>query len=325
MSSLVLRLKVHSLIDENSGDDGVFVKVFDLRPVEGVLLPAFTAGAHIDLAAGDGWIRQYSLLNDPSETHRYMIAIALEPDGRGGSRYFHQRVKTGDILHASVPRCHFALNEDAAHSVLIAGGIGITPIWSMAQRLIGLGKSFELHYGARSARSAPLLPRITSAMASAGARFHTRFEREPDGGFLDIRRIVAQAPKGSHIYACGPSGLLDAYLEACSSLAADQVHLERFAAVQSAVIDGGFTVELAKTGLTVDIKAGETILAALQAAGLSPDHSCAEGLCGACETKVLDGIPDHRDCVLSEAEKARNQTMMICCSGARTARLVLDL
>ena len=325
MSGLELRLKVHSLSDENAGEDGVFVKVFDLRPVEGVLLPAFSAGAHIDLAAGGGLIRQYSLLNDCAETHRYVIAIALEPEGRGGSRYFHQQVKAGDILQASVPRCHFALNEEGAHSVLIAGGIGITPIWSMAQRLIRLGKSFELHYGARSARSAPLLPRITSAMATAGARLHTRLEREPGGGFLDIKGIVAQAPKGSHLYACGPSGLLDAYLEACSSLAADHIHYERFAATQAVASDGGFTVKLAKTGLTVAIKSGETILAALLAAGLSPDHSCTEGLCGACETKVLGGIPDHRDSVLSEAEKARNQTMMICCSGAKTLSLVLDL
>ncbi len=325
MSSLVLRLKIHRLMDEITGDDGVFVKVFDLRPVEGDLLPAFSAGAHIDLAAGGGLIRQYSLLNDCAETHRYVIAIALEPDGRGGSRYFHQQVEVADILRASIPRCHFALDEDGAHSVLIAGGIGITPIWSMVQQLLRLGKSFELHYGARSARSAPLLPRITKAMATSGARLHTRFEREPGGGFLDVQRIVAQAPKDSHVYACGPSGLLDAYLAACSELATDKVHYERFVAAQAGASDGGFTVELAKTGLTINVKTGETILAALLASGLSPDHSCTEGLCGACETKVLDGIPDHRDSVLSEVEKSRNQTMMICCSGAKTQKLVLDL
>ena len=325
MSGLPLILTVHGLIEEGSADDGVFVKVFDLRAVGHGSLPTFEAGAHIDLAAGDGLIRQYSLLNDPSESHRYVVAIALESEGRGGSRYFHEQVETGATLHASAPRCHFALSEAAGHSVLIAGGIGITPIWSMAQRLIRLGKSFELHYGARSARSAPLLPRITSAMMAANAKLHTRFEHEPGGGFLDIRGIIASAPEGTHFYACGPSGLLDAYLEACSYLPAEQVHYERFAAVHPLASDGGFTVELAKAGLTVEIKAGETILAALLAAGLTPDHSCAEGLCGACETKVIEGIPDHRDDVLSEAEKAGNQTMMICCSGAKTPKLVLDL
>ncbi|MDI7773900.1 PDR/VanB family oxidoreductase [Asticcacaulis sp. EMRT-3] len=321
MTDSPLQVRVHHLMDRSPGTADA-VRILDLRPVADTVLPSFEAGAHIDIHAGAGIVRQYSLLNDPAETHRYVVAVALDAESRGGSRWIHDWVEPDDLLTISAPRCHFHLVEDAAHSVLIAGGIGITPIWAMAQRLMALGRSFELHYGARRAATAPLLDDMVCALQDSG-RFHTRFE-ESDGR-LDLKGILAAAPAGSHVYACGPAAMLDAYLAASQGLPSDCIHYERFAATIEAASEGGFTVELARRQMKIDVQSGQTILDALKTAGVNAPHSCAEGICGACETAILSGVADHRDSVLSDAEKAAGKTMMICCSGAKTPNLVLDL
>jgi len=322
MTDTRLQVRVHQLDEVAPGVAGA-VRILDLRPIGSDQLPPFTAGAHIDVHAGAELVRQYSLLNDPSETHRYVVAIALDANSRGGSRWVHDWIEPNDTLTISTPRCHFHLIEDAPHSVFIAGGIGITPLWAMAQRLITLGRSFELHYGARSEATAPLLADISTALQGSQYAFQSRFEDAQ--GRLDLAAIVNAAPAGSHYYACGPAGMLEAYLSAASGMPTEQVHYERFASTVEVASEGGYTVELARRQMTVEVAAGQTILEALKQAGINAPHSCAEGICGACETTIISGVADHRDSVLSESEKAAGKTMMICCSGAKTSTLVLDL
>jgi ferredoxin-NADP reductase len=324
MTASILRTRVHHVTQVGVAGTPGSVRILDLRDEAGEDLPEFTAGAHIDLTAFGDLVRQYSLLNAPSERHRYCVAIALDPVSRGGSRHFHDWVEEGDVLAISAPRCHFHLIEDAAYSVLIGGGIGVTPIWSMAQRLIALGRPFEFHFGARSAATAPLLQEIRTALDEAGVALHTVFADQDDRG-LDLAGIVARAPAGAHFYACGPGGMLDAYVTATAGVDDGRVHYERFSGTSDAATDGGFEVELARTGRCFRIEPGQTILAALTLHGINVPHSCAEGICGACEARVISGIPDHRDDVLSAAEKASNASIMVCCSGAKSPKLVLDL
>ncbi|MFD1952591.1 PDR/VanB family oxidoreductase [Sphingomonas arantia] len=324
MTDPILRTIVHRVTQIGAPGTAGSVRILDLRAADGADLPAFEAGAHVDLNLADGLIRQYSLLNAPVDRHRYVVAIALEGASRGGSRHLHEQVAEGDRIDVGAPRCHFHLVEDAPYSVLIAGGIGVTPIWSMAQRLIALGRSFEFHYGARSAAAAPLLAEIAAGLAGAGVALHTVFADEDDRG-LDLAGIIARAPADAHFYACGPGGMLDAYLAAGASVPEGRLHYERFAATGEVATAGGFAVELARTGGRYMVEPGQTILDALKLAGINVPHSCAEGICGACEARVISGIPDHRDDVLSPAEKASNASMMVCCSGSRSATLVLDL
>jgi tetrachlorobenzoquinone reductase len=324
MSSPLMRVRVHSIISDVAGNDDGAVKVIDLRPVDDTNLPRFQPGAHIDLYVSPGLTRQYSLVNDADETHRYVIAVLRDEKSRGGSVWLHDWLEAGDHLTISKPRCHFALFEEAAHSVFIAGGIGVTPLWCMAQRQLRLGRSFQFHYGARSRDRAPLIGVLAEKLGGSGC-LQLSYDNPTGGGGLDLKSIVRSAPGNSHFYACGPAGMLDAFIGATAEIPSGQVHLERFGAVASAAVDGGFDVELARSGRTVAVPAGQTILQALKAAGINASHSCAEGICGACEVAVLSGVADHRDAVLTDGEKAAGKTMMICCSGAKTPRLVLDL
>jgi vanillate O-demethylase ferredoxin subunit len=318
------QVRVHQLTQLGAVGAPGAVRILDLRGPDGRELPAFEAGAHVDLIVSGALVRQYSLLNAPEERHRYIVAIALNPASRGGSRHFHDAVREGDTITISAPRCHFHLIENAPYSVLIAGGIGVTPLWAMAQRLIALGRAFEMHFGARSAATAPLLDTIAAGLAAAGVPLHTVFAVEDNRG-LPLTTIVANAPADAHFYACGPGGMLEAYLAAVADVPALQVHYERFAGTLEVATSGAFEVELARTSGCYTVAPGQTILDTLKQHGISVAHSCAEGICGACEVGVLSGIPDHRDEVLSEAERAANSSIMVCCSGSLSPRLVLDL
>ena len=300
------------------------VRLLELARADGGDLPAFTAGAHIDLTLGPSrLVRQYSLLNDASERRRYLIAVAREPRSRGGSDYLHDEIEVGNQIIAGGPRNHFALHEQASHSVLIAGGIGVTPIWCMAQRLEAIGASWELHYAAPSPDQAPLLATI---QAMAGERLNLYFSRMDGGRRVDPEVVLAGVGReGVHYYCCGPQSLLDSFVEATAGLPQDHVHVEHFSPAAPPAIDGGFTLVLAKSRMTIDIPPGQSILETLKQMGLQASYSCSEGVCGSCETVVLEGLPDHRDSVLTEAERASNRTMMICCSGSKTAKLVLDM
>lgn len=297
----------------------------ELRPVGAAAFPAFEAGAHIDLHLPNGLVRSYSLLNAPGETHRYVLGVLKDKASRGGSRCVHEQLRIGHKLTISEPRNNFPLHEDAAHSVLVAGGIGVTPLLSMGRRLQQLGKSFEILFCARSRQSAAFVPDIESL----GAPVHWHFDAEA-GGPPDLKTLLATrgAVPNTHFYACGPSVMLDNFVATCETLGHSNAHIERFSAVEvAASVDArkSYMVELKRTGKTIEITPDRSLLHTLLAQGIDVDHSCEEGICGACETRVLEGQPDHRDSVLSTAEHASNKMMMVCVSGCKSARLVLDL
>ena len=309
-----MQLRVKSVVYE--AED---ILSLELRSPDGSILPAFTAGAHIELHLANGLRRQYSLANPQTERHRYRIGVLKDASGRGGSKFVHESVRPGDILTVEEPRNNFPLTEDAAHTVLIAGGIGITPVWCMAQRLRELGRPWALHYAVRTQARAAFL----DDMEPGWFRLHC--DDAYDGRPLDIAAIVANAPPHTHFYCCGPLPMLAAFEQATAALPLEQIHTEYFQAREPLATAGGFDVVLARGNRTIHVPENGTILDALLAAGVDAGHSCLEGVCGTCETKVIEGIPDHRDTVLTAAERASNRTMMICCSGSKSSRLVLDL
>lgn len=297
----------------------------ELRLQRGGDLPPFTPGAHIDLNLPNGLVRNYSLCNGSDETHRYVIAVLLDRNSRGGSRCVHESLRVGMPITVSAPRNNFALAEDAAYSVLVAGGIGITPLLCMARRLKSLGRSFEVLYFARERKGAAFL----AELQAMGMPLHLHFDKEA-GGPPDLRALLARrAPDAAtHYYACGPAPMLDAFEKSCDALGHAHHHIERFAAVEVAASGEAlksFTVEARRSGKFLPVTADKSILDTLIDAGIDVDRSCCEGVCGTCETRVLDGIPDHRDSVLSAKERATNKTMMVCVGGSKSATLVLDI
>ncbi len=296
------------------------------------MLPPFTAGAHIEIALPGNIARHYSLLNNPNERHRYLIAVRRQSQGRGGSRYMHDELRVGDRLAVSAPRNHFPLNEAASRSVLFAGGIGITPLYSMISRLEALGGDWVLHYAARSQRHAPLLDLLEPLKRAHPERIHLYFEAEPGKPAFDIRNIVSAAGAEDHFYCCGPTPMLDAYQQACKDIAPARVHMEYFGPRQAVPLasesDAGpktFAIDLRRSGMSLSVPPDKSILDVVLEAGIDASFSCGEGFCGYCRTAVLDGEPEHRDTVLDETERAAGNVMMICCSRSCTDRLVLDL
>ena len=294
--------------------------LFEFQSLDGRPLPAYEPGAHIDLHLPSGLLRNYSLTSAAPEPSTYTVGIKRDPASRGGSRYLHDELRVGALLKIGGPRNNFRLRDDAAHTVLIAGGIGITPIWCMVQRLNALGRDWRLHYACRS-RADMAFRRELEAMPQATLHFD-----DESGGFLDIAAIAAAAPEDAHLYCCGPAPMLQAFEAATKDRPREQVHVEYFTAKELAPAKtGGFTVELARSGVEYFIPEGETILNVLLDAGIDIDYSCELGICGACEQRVISGVPEHRDSILSEAEHAENTRVMICCAGCKTDRLVLDL
>lgn len=295
------------------------INLYTFARPDGGSLPSTEPGAHITLNLPNGLERQYSVVCASAVPRAYVVGIKRDPASRGGSTYIHDSLRVGTVLPVRRPRNNFPLVENASHSVLIAGGIGVTPILCMAQRLTDLGRSFELHYSNRSRTDAAFLDRVGRL---AAATLHFDDER---GGLLPIDRIVQGAAADAHLYCCGPAPMLAAFETACAGRAADHIHVEYFTAREEAATSGGFTVRLARSGREVEVPESKTILHALRDAGLEVPSSCEAGVCGACETAVVSGIPDHRDAILSEKERQANATMMICCSGSKTKTLVLDL
>ncbi|MGC3973213.1 MAG: ferredoxin reductase [Nitrospira sp.] len=243
MDAPELELRVHAIDDRVAG-----VRLFDLRRPDGAELPeVFAAGAHVEVSIGGVGVRQYSLFNSPGERDRYRIAVALAASGRGGSAYLHGCVRPGDPLRVGLPRNRFPLVDDDAPSILIAGGIGITPLWAMAQSLEARGRPWRLHYGARSRAAAALLAQIEASGAGMRhGRVELHFSREADGARLDLQRLVEQAPAQAHLYCCGPAAMLQAYRHATRAWPSARVHQEHFEATQAAATGGGYTVELAQ-------------------------------------------------------------------------------
>jgi ferredoxin-NADP reductase len=290
----------------------------DLRPRFGNL-PAFTAGAHVQMFLPNGLIRSYSLMNNQDERHRYVCGVGLDRNSRGGSSYIHEAVVEGSLLTISEPNTLFPLHESAKRSVLFAGGIGVTPLVSMARRLTKLGRDWTLVCCARSRDTTPFFDQL----ADFGARVAGRFDDECPG-LLDFAEAMTTESAAAHFYCCGPTPMIDAFEAAAAIHAPGRSHTERFTAEEAAATDGGFTVVLARSGLSIPVTSGKTILEAIEDAGVEVPFSCLSGICGSCVTKVLEGVPDHRDMVLTDRERGRNDQMMICCSGSLTPRLVLD-
>jgi ferredoxin-NADP reductase len=283
-------------------------------------LPAASAGAHIDLHLANGLVRQYSLITAEADPSAYVVAVKRDRQSRGGSHFVHDQLRPGASLKISAPRNNFPLAEGAPHTVLIAGGIGITPIWCMVQRLVALDRPWQLHYACRSRDEAAFHDAL---QALAPARLH--IDDEAGGAILDVAALVAAAPAAAHLYCCGPAPMLVAFEAATAGWPRPQVHVEYFTAKEAPATDGGFIVECRRSGRELAVPVGKTILETVRAAGIQAPSSCEAGICGTCETRVIAGIPDHRDQWLSEAERAANQTVMICCAGSKSERLVLDL
>jgi tetrachlorobenzoquinone reductase len=296
----------------------------ELVPADGNHFPAFTPGSHVDLHLPNGMIRSYSLLNAAEESDRYVLGVLFDKRSRGGSRFMHESLRCGTVLQISSPRNNFALDESAGESVLIAGGIGVTPILSMYRRLRAIGKAARVVYCARSRRQAAFLDEFNVL----GGDVRHWFDDEHDGQPFDFERFFAGQPKGIHAYCCGPLPMLAAYEAACAVAGIPNVHLERFAADPSVenAPGPGYVVRLERSNRTLSVPAGKHLLETLLAAGIECEYSCGEGICGACETTVLEGTPEHRDCVLTESERTAGKRMMICVSGSKSGgKLVLDL
>ena len=283
----------------------------------GDALPAWEPGAHLDLHLPGGLVRQYSLCGDPDDRSRWHVAVLREPEGRGGSACVHDKVAVGDELPVGGPRNHFPL-VDAAEYLFIAGGVGITPIRPMISAAERAGRPWRLLYGGRTRASMA----FREELAGYGERVHLRPQDEH--GLLDLDDALARIGPEAAVYCCGPEPLLRALEE---RVPAQRLHVERFAPkeVAAGAGDEDFELVLNSSGRRVAVPAGCSVLAALEAAGVQVLSSCQEGTCGTCETGVLEGIPDHRDSVLSEAEQAAGDVMMICVSRAVSPRLVLDL
>jgi ferredoxin-NADP reductase len=284
-------------------------------------LPEWTPGAHVDLTLNGTLVRQYSLCGDPDDPARYRVAVLREQAALGGSEFVHEGLRPGHRLQVAGPRNNFSFLP-AKRYVFIAGGIGVTPILAMIRSAHAAGSEWELFYGGRRRASMAFLDEL----AEHGDRVHVLPEDEC--GRLDLPSILPGHEDGLLVYCCGPEALLTAVEEHTADWPADTLQVERFKAKAKAVPEGGetsFEVVCHRSGTTVSVQPECSVIDALEAAGVSVPSSCLDGICGTCETKVLEGVPDHRDSVLSASEQAANRSMMVCVSRAKSERLVLDL
>jgi vanillate O-demethylase ferredoxin subunit len=311
---------------ERKTEEALDISTFELVDVGGKPLPAFSAGSHIDVQLPGGITRQYSLCNDPQESHRYLIGVLKDPATRGGSKAMHELVNVGDTLTISAPRNHFPLAHEATHSLLLAGGIGVTPILCMAERLAIAGASFEMHYATRSRERTAFYERIGRSGFAPKVQFH--FDDGDEAQKLQLPALLAAPRPGTHLYVCGPKGFMDAVLATAraNGWPQAQIHYEYFGAEATAKADdGSFDVRLASSGKVVRIAADQTVTEALSRAGVEILTSCEQGVCGTCITRVLEGEPDHRDLYFTPEEQAKNDQFTPCCSRSKSPLLVLDL
>ena len=306
--------------------EAVDICSFELVAAGEQALPAFSAGSHIDVYLPNGITRQYSLCNDPEESHRYLIAVLKDSASRGGSVGMHDLVHVGDFLKISAPRNHFPLAHGSTSNLLFAGGIGITPILCMAERLAMAGETFEMHYSTRSLERTAFHQRIAQATFAQHVFFH-----HDDGAAeqkINLSSLLGTKRAGVHVYVCGPKGFMDAVLETArrNGWPEAQLHYEFFSAAPAKFeSDGRFELKLASSGRIVTVEKDQSVVQALEAVGVTVLTSCEQGVCGTCLTRVLEGEPDHRDMYLSPEEQARNDQFLPCCSRSKSPMLVLDL
>lgn len=302
--------------------DGIIV--LDLLPLDGEALPPFEAGAHVDVQVGPDLTRQYSLCSDPAHRDRYRLGILRDPATRGGSAAAHERFHVGERIRIGLPRNNFPLAADAGASVLVGGGIGITPLIAMAHHLDASKRDFALHYCTRTRGKAAFLDELAGAPYVGNVRLH--FDDGPAEQRFDPARDLPPPGSGAHLYVCGPTGFMDWVIGAARAQGYPEarIHKEYFTA-EVDTSGGGFEVVLAKTGRTVPVAAGQSIVEALKGVGVRVEVSCEQGVCGTCLCEVLEGVPDHRDSYLTDEEHEANDQMTLCCSRALTPQLVLDL
>lgn len=309
-------LVVHSV--EVSAQD---ITTLTLTDPTGAPLPPWTPGAHIDLILDEDLTRQYSLCGSPADLGSWKVSILRAPDSRGGSAYVHERLALGATVRVRGPRNHFPL-VSAKRYVFIAGGIGITPMLPMIESVAAAGADWHLYYGGRH--------RASMAFADDLQRYGDRVTLVPqdEAGMLDLPTILGTPQPNTLVYCCGPEPLLAAVEAACAPWPTGALHLERFSAKPAQAPEGGdteFELVLARSGITTTVPADQSVFDVVRAAGVSVLGSCLEGICGTCETAVVEGEVDHRDSVLSDDEREANDYMMICVSRCRSARLTLDV
>jgi ferredoxin-NADP reductase len=300
------------------------IKRFTLALPDGAPLPAFSGGAHVLVSMQDGerWYHNaYSLLSSPHDTRQYQIAVRREEASRGGSAFMHERVQVGTRLAIGTPANLFELAPGAKKHVFIAGGIGITPFLAQLAEHAAGGLDLELHYAYRSPEHGAFVDELKAGAHAANVHCYV----DSEGQRLDLLKLFKSLPADAHVYVCGPQGLNDAVYANAALLGwpKAQLHSEQFAAGDT----GGqaFTVVLAKSGIELEVAEDETILKAIERAGVTVESLCREGVCGTCEVAILEGEADHRDQYLDDDEKAAQKTILLCVSRAKSSRLVIDL
>ncbi len=300
---------------------------FELVLAGGGELPAFSAGSHVDVEVRPGMVRQYSLCNPPAERDRYLIAVLREAQSRGGSVAMLDQVGEGQQIRISAPRNLFPLVGEATRVKLFAGGIGVTPILCMAERLANSDIPFSFHYANRSRSRTAFLERIQSSAFAVHVHFH--FDDEAGGQMLDLQSAIGAATEGTHLYVCGPGAFIKSVLGTAERAGWSSSHLHREYFVSSeldaAATSGTFSVRIASTGKTLTIPAGRAVIDVLAENGVDVPTSCQQGVCGTCVTRVLAGIPEHHDIFMTDEEHARNDQFTPCCSRSKTPLLVIDI
>ena len=295
---------------------------FELRPA-GTDLPTFQPGAHIDLHLANGLVRQYSLINGPGEQGCYQIGVKLEQDSRGGSRFLHEEVQEGDRIAISGPHNNFGLRRDTPRTVLLAGGIGVTPLLAMAQALDRTELGFTLHYFAQSTEHLAFQDRL----GELGNRLQTHIGLGPEETMQTVEKTLGSYDHLSQVYSCGPPQMINAIRDTASSLGwpPEAVHYEYFKNEKTIDQLSAFEVHLARSGVSLSVDSGKTILEVLRANGVPLPSSCEQGACGTCEVAVLDGVPHHQDVYLNDSEHEAGNRIMTCVSRAHSKQLVLDI
>lgn len=315
--------KLIDVVIASRTEQGMGIAVMELVAADGKPLPKFSAGAHIDVHVNDDFVRQYSLCNDSINNESYRIGVLNDPNSRGGSEKIHQEFTEQQVIKISVPRNHFPLDLNAEKSILAGGGIGITPMVAMAYELLHAGKEFELHYCTRTQGAGAFEQEL---VLSFGSRVVFHYDDEDKSQLFSPQNIFSPVNAGTHIYVCGPTGFMDWVINNAKEAGypSEQVHFEYFSADVDTSGDE-FEVHCEQSNITIQVLGDDTIAKALRKAGIRVNMSCEEGVCGTCITDVLEGEPDHRDLFLTDEEKEDNDQIALCCSRAKSKRLVIDI
>lgn len=298
------------------------IKRFSFKRQDGENFPAFSGGSHVIVKMNDKLSNAYSLMSNAQDLSTYQVCVRKDAEGKGGSVFMHEQCIDGFQLHISSPKNLFALSATGEKHILIAGGIGITPFLPQMDELAARGAQYELHYAFRSPEHAALWDELQQSQHAA----HVFSYVDSEGRHLDLDTLIAQQVKGTHVYVCGPKPMIDAVIETCNRhrMRDEYIHWEQFAA--NAPENGeSFTVILAKSNQRIEVMADQTILQAIEALNVDVECLCREGVCGTCETAILQGEAEHFDQYLDDDEKAAQQSMMICVSRAKGKEITLDL